>query len=166
MLTRNPDKGELLIIADVPSKLRGFKISGDGSRVFCLCAGFIQAVSIQTGEVVGKVNINGHHLKSFTVDGSKVWVYGIGSGYQGWDFGILGSSPVQLPNMLAGKLHPNGIMLWDVDLCRVKDTRTGKVVFQMPKRYRWPIDVQWNDQYLVACFHPIEVLVLDFTHIL
>ena len=84
----------------------------------------------------------------------------------GFDFGTLGSLPVQLPSIPPDRLHPSGIMVWDTDLCRIKDTVTGKVVFQLSKRYGKPVDVQWNGQYLVACFLPIEVLILDFSHIL
>ena len=85
---------------------------------------------------------------------------------QGWDFGIQDSLPVKLPNVPPYRLHPDGIMLWDINLCRIKDVVTEKVVFQLSKRYGEPVDVQWDDQYLVACFSATEVLVLDFSHIL
>jgi len=158
------EEGELLFAVDEPEFLHNLKISGDGSRVFCLSTEFIQAVSIQTGEVVGKVNVN-DSFGFLIVDGSRVWVDCGSWGCQGWDFGTPGSSPVQLPNIPPHKLHHNGTMLWDISLSRILEKATGKVVFQLPKRYGEPIDVQWNDQYLVACFAPTEVLILDFSHV-
>ena len=155
------ESGELLFAVDEPNELIGLKILGDGSRIFCNYEGFIQALSVQTGEIVGKANVNDILYGSLTTDGSKVWGYTLG-----WDFGTLGSLPVQLPNIPPDRLHPNDTMLWDTDLCRIEDTVTGKVVFQLSKRYGKPVDVQWNGQYLVACFLPVEVLILDFSHIL
>ena len=146
---------------DEPNKLMGLKILGDGSRIFCNYEGLIQALSVQTGEIVGKLNTNDALFGSLTTDGSRVWDY-----ENGWDFGTLGSLPVQLSSIPPDRLHPNSVMLWDTDLCRIKDTVTGKVVFQLSKRYGEPVDVQWNGQYLVTCFLPVEVLILDFSHIL
>ena len=155
------ERGELLFAVDGPDELEALKISGDGSRVFCLGKGFIQALSVQTGEIVGMVDLNGSSYGPLTVDDSRVWIYD-----QGWDFGTLGSLPIQLSNISLHKFHPNGVVLWDNGLCRIKDTITGKVVFQLSTKYRKPVDVQWNGQYLVACFFPLEVLILDFSHIL
>ena len=64
--------------------------------------------------------------------------------------------------MPPNKLHPNGVMLWDTSLSRIKNTATGRVVFQLPKRYGEPVDVQWNGQYLIVCFAPTKVVILDF----
>ena len=147
------------------SDLQDLKISGDGSRVFCLGYQFIQAWSIHTAEVVGEVQAEQLTLgSSLTVDDSRVWAHY--SEYQGWDFGTPESSPIQLPNTPPSRLHPNGIMLWEIPLCRIKDTRTGKVVFQLPKRYGKPKDVQWNGQYLIICFSATDALILDFSYIL
>jgi hypothetical protein len=71
-----------------------------------------------------------------------------------------------LPNISPSKLHPNGTLLWDLAQSKVQDVVTGRVVFQLPKSFGKPIDVQWNDQNLVICFGPTEVLILDFTHVL
>ena len=160
------EKGELLLAIDWPNDLQDLKISGDGSRVFCLTQASIQAWSIHTAVVVNEVEINySEYSGSLTVDGSRVWVHRIDSENQRWDFGTPGSLPVWLPNTPAGRLHPNGIMLWDIGLHRIKDTKTGKVVFQLPKRYGKPVDVQWNGQYLLACFSATDVLILDFSSI-
>jgi len=162
------EKGELLLTIDEPDEIEDLKMSEDGSRVFRLAGGFIRAWSIWTGERVGMVETKYKYVHgSLIVDSSRVWVWVYAESYgKGWDFRTPGSSPVELPKTPPCRLHPNGIMLWDIELLRIKDTRTGKVVFQLPKRYGKPRDVQWNDQYLVACFSPTNVLILDFSHIL
>jgi len=158
------EKGELLTI-DKPGDSGDLKMSEDGSRVFCLADWYIQGWSIQTGKSVGRVWVGFESYGPLAVDNSKVWFWdGSYSREEGWDFA--GSSPVRLPYAPPYRLHPNGIMLWDSGLQGVKDTRTGKVVFQLSKRYGRPHDVQWNAQYLVACFSVMEVLVLDFSYIL
>ena len=159
------EKGKLLVIDGLDS-LHDLKISEDGSRVFCLAGEFVQAWSIQTGESVGMAEVGPTASGPITVDDSRVWVQDfLYPGGVGWDFGTPGSLPVRLPYTPAYKLHPNGIVLWDTGLHRIKDI-TGKVFFQLSKRYGEPYDVQWNGQYLVACFSVTEVLVLDFSHIL
>jgi len=55
--------------------------------------------------------------------------------------------------------------LMEIGSYRIKDTRTGKVVFQLPKRYGKPYDVGWNGQYLIACLSSADVLILDCGHI-
>ena len=142
------------------------KISGDGSRVFSQNMYLIYAQSMQTGEIMGSVETR--HLKwitSLAVEGSRVWVY-YSSGYEGWDFGTPGSLPVQLFNMPPSRSHPNGVVLWNTVLSRIENKLTGKVVFQLSKRYGKPGDVQWNGQYLVIWFTPKEVLNLDCSHVL
>jgi len=106
-----------------------------------------QALSMQTGEIVGKVGINDWSWSHgfLTMDGSRVWVHS-----QGWDFGTLSLLPVQLSNIPPHKLHPNGFVLWDIGLYRIRDTITGNVVFQLSTKYGKPIDVQWNCQYLLG----------------
>ena len=159
------EKGELLLAIEVSNQFYWLKISEDRSRVFCMTETFIQAWSIQTGERVGMVELESAEVNTLSIDGSRVWVHYHYIGDRGWDFGTPGSSPIQLPNTSAYRFHPNGIMLWDSSLHRIKDTRTGKVVFQLPKRYGKPHDVQWNGQYLVALFSTMGVLILDFSHI-
>ena len=60
ILIQDIEEGELLLAADGPDyDIEDLRISGDGSRVFCLDDESIQAWSVQTGEVVGKVEIKG-----------------------------------------------------------------------------------------------------------
>jgi len=161
------EKGKLLLEM-YAGGCNDFRISEDGSRVFCLAGNSIQAWSIQTGESMGMVEAGSECFRPLTVDNSRVWVrsWFTKLTVMGWDFGTPGSSPVQLPETPPYKLHPNGIMLWDTGLHRIKDTIAGKVVFQLPRRYGKPEDVQWNGHYLVACFSTTKVLILDFSHIL
>ena len=48
---------------------------------------------------------------------------------------------------------------------KIKDTVTGRVVFQLVGRYASPKGgVHWDGQYLVAGYESGEVLILDFNH--
>jgi len=165
ILVQDIENGELLLAVDGPDyDIEDLRISGDGSRVFCLDDESIQAWSIQTGELVGRVEVKGSRfVGSLTVDGSKVWLHYPQPGYQGWDFGALGSSPVHLSNMPI--LYLNGTMVWDISQSTIKDTTTGKVVFQLSGRFANPVDVQCDGCYLVAGYNSGEILILDFNHV-
>ena len=159
------EKGELWGVDYESEWVRDLRISGDGLRVFCLNVDSIQAWSIQTGESIDKVYTEGvPDIKSLTVDCSRVWVCCSNSKYEGWDFGMPGSLPVQLPKMPPHKLHPNGTILWDISISGIKDT-AGKVVFQLPRGFARHGDVQWNGQHLVICFSPQEVMILDLSYL-
>ena len=148
----------------MPEGSEDLKISGDGSRIFCFDTDSIQAWSVETGEIVGKVDLKySSRDKSLTVDGSKVWVYHSDSGYEGWDFGIPGSSPVQLSNM---PILPDTSMLWDPEQSRIKDPVTGKVVFQLSGSLAKPIITKYDGCYLVAGYKSGEVLILELNHVL
>ena len=158
------EKGELLLTAHGPDQLNDFKISKDGSRIFSLGARVIQAQSIETGEIISKAGIKFYkYTQGFlTVDGSMLWIHYPGLEGQVWNFGTPGSSPVQLPYMSLVRSHSNNTVLWDTGISGVREKATGKVIFQLSERFGKPSDVQWNGQYLVACFISGEVLVLDF----
>ena len=162
------EKEELLHTVDGPGGLEDIKIAEDGSRVFSIGARAIQAQSIQTGKIVGKAGIKykKYTLASLAINGSRAWVHYSAAETQVWDFGTPDSPPVQLPNMPLHILHHISTVLWDTELSCVKEEATGKVVFQLSKRYGKPVNVQWNNQYLVASFISGEVLILDFSHIL
>ena len=156
------EKGELQIVnsSGVGEDVR---ISGDGSKVFCLYSMSIQAWSIQTGEVVGEVKLEySGPRRSLSVDGSRIWVHSPVLELQGWDFGILGLPPVQLSNMSSP--HLTDTKLWDIHQSRIMDTITGKVVFWLGGRFAKPVDSQWDSWYLVAGYRSGEVLILDFNH--
>ena len=133
------------------SRVGGVRISGDGSKVFCLIERSIQAWSIQTGEVVGKVEVeDGLYIDPLYLDGSRIWVCSKDSPAQGWDFGISGSSPSQLPNTPPDRPHLNPIGQWDTGPLTIKDEVTRRVVLQLTGGYATPRQVQWDGQYLVA----------------
>ena len=162
------EKVELSLAVDGPRGLEDIKISEDGSRVYSIGAREIQAQSIQTGEIVGKAGItfNDHNIASLTIYGSRVWVLYPDAEIQVWDFGVLNSPPVQLPNTPLHIIHPNGAVLWDTGPSCVKEITTGKVVFWLSKRYGRPVNVKWSGQYLFVAFISGEVLALDFSHVL
>ena len=160
------EKGEPIQIVDIPgSDVEDVKISGDGSKVFCLHFKSIQAWSIWTGEGVGEVKLEfSVHRRSLTVDGSRVWVHSPVLKLQGWDFGTPSPSPAQLSDMPSP--HLNDTKLWDVNLSEIKDRVSGKVVFQVGGRFVKPVVSQWDGRYLVAGYQSSEVLILDFNHML
>ena len=161
------ERGEILQTEDAPESLfYDLRISGDGSKIFCLHWSTILAWSRLTGEVQDMVEIElVNPQQSLTVDGSRVWIHYPQSEYQGWDFGTQGSSPVQLSNMPPDKLHLTGTLLWDTSPPKIKDVVTGKTIFYLSGRFATPTVVQCDGCYLVAGYSSGEVLILDFSHL-
>jgi WD40 repeat protein len=158
------EKGEVILEINCHWDLADLRISGDGSRIFSLDAYHLHVWSVQTGEVVDKLEIEHSRYKgSLIVNGSKVWACLPLSKYQGWDFGILGSSPVQLSNI---PTLSNGRMLWDPSKARIKNVDTGEVVFQLSERFTKPTDVKYDGPYLAAGYESGEVLIVELKHIL
>jgi len=154
-------KGELLQTLDVP-KWGGIpRISGDGSKLFCLSDALIQVWSMWTWELVGEVEIEEwDYLDPLQVYGSKIWVQSKDLPTLGWDFGISGSSPVPLFDTPSERPYLDFIRSpW-----RIKDTVTGKVIFQLCGRYAELRVTQWDGRYLVLGYGSGEVLILDFHH--
>jgi len=147
----------------IQSFVRDIRISGDGSKVLCLDGGTIQAWSIWTGEVVGKVIHNILNPRSLIVDGSSTWVRSL-SIIRGWDFGVTNSPPVSLSN--SPLLYLSDTKEWDIGLSRVRDTVTGQVIFQMGGRYKNLVDVQSGGKYVAIRYESWGVLILDFSHVL
>jgi WD40 repeat protein len=169
------NRGEFLPKIDLPPlQLQGFRISGDGSKVFCVTRKSIQAWDMHTGELVGEVELEvelefkqGHYLDPLQMDDSKIWIRLKDSTTQGWDFGISGSPPVNLSNVSTKRplLDFIGGAQWQTeDLSWVKDTVTGKEVFQLSGRYVKPQVMRWDGWYLVAGYLSGEVVILDFHH--
>ena len=156
------ESGELWEM-DVPwIYVQSLKISGGGSWVFGVGLPQMWAWSLQTGEVVEEIDIGIRHLLgSLIVDGSKVWACWNESDYKGWDFGIPGSTPVELPD---AHTLPVSSKLWDCEQARIKNPATGEVVFQLSRRFANPVSVQCNTSYLVAGYESGEVLILDLTN--
>ena len=162
--TWDTTNGELLWGVDAPwSYIEDLRISGDGCRVFGLYAPYIWAWSLQTGEVVGKMQIEYHGSSgSLIVDGSKVWAHWPGSDHKGWDFSIPGSTPMEL---LYTSTLPSSSGLWDPQQGGIKNPATKEVVFQLSGRFSRPLKVKCDDSYLVAGYQTGEVLILDLTNI-
>jgi len=159
------EQGELLQTVDVTlgyeDGVEDVRISVDGSIVFCLYWKTIQALSIQTGEVVAQVGLEFCQLqRSLSVDSSRVWVHSPESEPLGWDFGTSGSSPVQLSN--SHFLLTDNAKLWDMGQSRIKDAVTGRVFFQLAGRCANPVSSCWDGCYLVTGYLSGEVLILDF----
>ena len=153
------------------SGVNGIRISGDGSKVFCLSGKSILAWSMQTGDSIGTVELEDQlDMDPLCADGSKIWVHLKSSSLlQGWDFGRLGLSPIPLSNIPLNRPHLDlidGHKWWRTHPNKVKDTVTGKEVFELSGRYGSPSVVQWDGQYLVTGYHSGEVLILDFKHVL
>ena len=92
------EKGELLQIVNAPlDGIKDLRISGDGTKVFCMELNFIHAWHIWTGEVMGKVPLfSGLWVGAFlTIDGPRVWVKLPHQGVEGWDFGVPDSSSIE-----------------------------------------------------------------------
>jgi len=167
------EKGELLQTIEVSRDgVTDLRVSGDGSKVFSLHGQFIQAWDIWTRKAVGEVKCSEWgFIEILAIDGSKVWT-GVGrlfgTNSRGWDFGIPGSSPAELSDdeQLPDRIHFNDTMVWEINMSRIKDVVTGKVVLQLPERFGKVVNVQWGDQYLVACFRSKQVLVFDVSHML
>ena len=158
-------KGELIQTVDVASRdIEDIRISEDGSKVFCLKWVSVGAWSTWTGESVGEVKLKGtNYQRSLLIDGSRAWVHCPFLEPQGWDFGIPGQSPVQL--LIPPSLRFSGTKLWNIGLDRIKDTATGKVVFQLGGMFSKPIDVQLDSWYILARYQSGDVLILDFNHV-
>jgi len=159
------EKGKLFQTIKVPrDEVIDLRISGDGSKVFCLYEKSIQAWDIWTSEAVGKMGYI-YWRGCIAISGSKIWIHDLLMP-QGWDFGTLGSSPVRLSNELQipDRLHLNDTKLWERNMSRMQDVITGKVVFQPPQRFGKAVHVQLGGKYLVASFVSGEVLILDLSH--
>ena len=87
-------EGKLLWTVNAHSPLHGIKISQDGSLIFCLSLESLQALSAETGKVLGQVEIMADNLPNYlTVDGLGVWVHYFDLGFQGWNF-VISDAPL------------------------------------------------------------------------
>ena len=158
------EKGALQIVDGTWGRAEDVRISGDGSRISCLRWECVETWSILTGEHVVQVELElAQHKRSLSIDGSRVWVHSPIEKCQGWDFGIPGSSPVQLS--IIPPPHFSITKSLDYQDHRIKNIATGKVVFQLGGRFARPVDPHWSGQYLVAGYASGEMLILDFDHV-
>jgi len=164
------EKGELQRIDGTKHQPRGLRISVDGSRVFCVDDHNLQAWSIQTGEHAGKVSLRFKYpylLDPLWIDGSKVMVHCGGSSTLGWDFGILGSTPIEISPTSSDRPHLDFINITSNETAGkigIEDRATGNMVFQLTGKT--PTAAQWDGCYLIAGYDTGEVLILDFSNVL
>ena len=161
------EMGELLQTLDIPS-FNHLRILGDGSKIICLFQGFIQAWSMWTWELVCEIksDLRGYSYPDFLcMDSPRIWICcGDSPAQEGWDFGTPGSSPVQFDpstgrphlDLISYSWWKNGDPPW------IKDTVTGKRVFQLGEGYAKPDCIQWDGRFLVAGYKSGDVLILDF----
>jgi len=156
------EMGELQIVDAVLPHIEDVRISSDGSRVFCLQWESIQTLSILTGELISEVKLEYSQLRrSLIMDGLRVWVHSSIGELQGWDFGIPGSLPIQLPTTPLPHLNNPTLCL-----SKIKNIVTGKGVFRLGGRFVRPVNSQWDGRYLAAGYESGEVLILDFNYVL
>jgi len=167
------EKGGLLRTVDEPGRgIRDLRISADGSKVFCLSYQYIEAWSILTGEVVGRARFDGDQFADpfLAIDASKVWIQlSFPESILGWDFGTLGSSPIELSDTSRNGPHLDfigGVRMRRSPLPGIEDTITKKVVLQLPARLARCSDGQWDGQYLVVGYDSGEVLILECNYVL
>jgi len=151
------------------------KVSGDGSKVFLPIDKFIRVFSVETGELVGEVGLEGElgfeyrgwpDYDPLIVDGSKVCVNFGDSQTQGWDFGTMGSAPIPLFNIALDSPHLelNIKQKQQANRYRIRDGVTGNDIFQLSGRYANPTDVHWDGQCLVAGYSTGDVVILNLNY--
>ena len=136
------------------------KISGDGSQIFGLYNGEIEAVSMQTSNK--RSVLCETRAFNFFAHGSKVGISHSRS--KGWDFGGPGS-----PSF--GEF-PDGPRLDLVDRFRgdtlvephwIKDTVTKRLVLRIPEKYtKSGAKVEWDGRHLLVWYESGELVVMDF----
>ena len=144
------------------SRIQSLKISGDGSKIFALGSRRIAALSMETGEELGRVKFGSGAGNTFLVRGSIVGVDD--SRRRGWDFGGLG-----VPNLVE---FPDGPQLnlvgrkrgRDIKPCWMKDIATERKVFRLPEKYgRYGRRIKWDGRYLINWSHRKEdIVIMDF----
>ena len=166
------DKNEPLWMVDSHcTRFRSLRISGDGTKIFLLTNTSIQAWSIDTGEYISKMELelkDYWYLDPLQIDGSRIWIRLEDLSTQGWDFGTSGSSLV--PSSIGSAGRPlldfiHDICWWTEKPSQIKDSISGKEVFQLSGRHVTPKAVQWDGQYLIAGYYSGELLILDFHHV-
>ena len=158
------DVGKGVLLRKVYSLLRradDLKISRDGTKIFGIGGGRIEARSTQTGEYVGDVWLKGGIGSNLIVHGSKVELDGK-KGW-GWDFGgqevsDFGEFPDRPRLDVADWSNEKRVKpRW------VEDTATKRQVFRLPGRHmKTDTEVGWDGRHLIIWSRSGQVIVMDF----
>ena len=143
------------------SHTRGLKISGDGSKIFELGHRCIAAVSMQTGEEVGRVELESRGLDKLFVRGSKVWVDDLRR--RRWDFGGPGVPSEEFSDGPQLKLvYPKRDD--EIKPCWMEDIATKRRVFRSLERYlNCGKKLKWDGRYLFNWSPSGEdIMIIDF----
>ena len=156
-------KGQLLRkFHSYPSVLLDLKISGDGSKVFWLEYNRIVAASMQTGEEVGRVELERGVEKLF-VRGSKVWVDD--RPHRIWDFGGPGAPAFEELILDRPQLRlVNLRRYYQIQPCWMEDIVTKRQVFRSLERYlECDRKLKWDGRYLFNWSPSGEdIMIIDF----
>ena len=158
--------------------IKDLRITGDGSKVLGLGVDvverkhYIQAWDLQTGRSVGKVMSSDMNCSVYFdpvhMNGSKVLVHNGKSSTEGWDFGVPGPIPIHFyKRSYISQLNLTGVIgQLIIGPISIRDSATGREVFQLHGKYAEPSTIQWDGRYLIAGYRSAEVLILDFIHVL
>ena len=144
------------------SHIRSLKISGDGSKIFGLGDGCIEAVSMQTGEEVCCLKLESGTGCNLVVRGSKVGIDDVH--HKGWDFGgpgvpVFGEFPDGPHLKLVGSAkYINITPHW------MEDTVTKRRVFRSLEKYlECGRQLKWDGRYLFSWSRSGEdIVIIDF----
>ena len=169
-------EGPVRTLGECWSRALDLRIAEDGSKVFLLDDEVVQAWSLSTGEIMGRIGFTYKQPDRLVLDGSKVWLLGSnptgwgssGPRPLGWDFGIPDSSPVPLDGTSFGVPHPNsprGVGRFRMVHTWIEDTVTRRRVFHLPKKLADLLtksNTRWDDGFLVIGLPSGEMVILDF----
>ena len=153
------------------SKILDLRISGDGPKIFGVCWGNIECMSMDTGTRIGIGFISGPDQRTCLVNpvmhGSKIWFED--SKDQGWDFGGQEVTSFSLSRNLSD-MPPLCLVYQSTQvtspLAWIKDTITGRLVFRLPEKYTgYGTKRRFDGVYLSLIPSSGEVIVLDFSSV-
>ena len=155
-------KGQLLRKFHNSCFISDLKISGDASKIFVLGYCRIAALSMQTGEEVGRVELENEVLFDLFVRDSKVWVDD--RRHRIWDFGGPGAPAFEeFPDRPQLRLV-NSRSDREIEPCWMEDIVTNRRVFRSLERYLGGCrKLEWDGRYLFNWSPSGEdIMIIDF----
>ena len=138
------------------------KISGDGSKIFEPGDGYIRAVSLQTGEDVGRVELGDEEVSIFSVLDSGVRIgnrrdrgRGVGAPRASHSGEFQHRTCLNLVDWSTGRV------------CWIKDAVTKRQFFRLPERYTtYGAKADWDGRHLLVLTRPAgEAMVVDLNFV-